>query len=209
MVLSFAIRAHLVRPPKINTLVVLDEYRATVGNLELIKNNWSLVREHGIQFMVCTQSALHLKALHGEEWEDFLGQSGAFAHIGPTGDPYTAEFLSKRCGKTTALQAGYNSGDGCNVGDGANNGFGYSSTGGSSNEGRNQSWGRNTSGTYTLQQVERAAVRPEQLMSLPPGEGGLWLQGMGTKSFPFFAPNYWQRGEAWVGRVKSNPYYRG
>ena len=209
MVLSFAIRAHLVRPPKINTLFVLDEYRATIGKLELMKDNWALVREHGIQFLVCTQSALHLQALHGEEWPDFLGQSGLYATIGPTGDPYTANFLSERCGKTMMLQAGYNSGDGLNFGDGANSGFGYSVTGASSNEGSNRSFGRNTSGTYTLQQVERAAVRPEELMDLPPGEGRLWLQGMGTKSFPFFAPNYWMRGEFWVSRVKRNPMYRG
>jgi type IV secretory pathway TraG/TraD family ATPase VirD4 len=209
MVLSFAVRAHLERPPKINTLFVIDEYRATVGKLELIKDNWALVRESGIQFLVVTQSALHLKALHGEEWEDFLGQADAFATIGPTGDFYTAEFLSKRCGKTTILQAGYNSGDGFNSGDGSNSGVGYSTTGASSNQGSNLSYGRNTSGTYTLQQVERVAVRPEELMSLRPGVGRLWLQGMGTKSFPFFAPNYWKRGEPWVARVKPNPYYRG
>jgi type IV secretory pathway TraG/TraD family ATPase VirD4 len=209
MVLSFAVRAHLERPPKLNTLFVIDEYRATVGKLELIKDNWALVREHGIQFLVATQSALHLQALHGDEWPDFMGQSGAFATIGPTGDDYSASFLSKRCGNTLMLQAGYNSGDGFNSGDGANSGLGFSNTGGSSNQGSNRSYGRNTSGTYTLQQVERAAVRPEELMSLPPGVGRLWLQGMGTKSFPFFAPHYWQRGEPWVAHVKPNPYYRG
>jgi type IV secretory pathway TraG/TraD family ATPase VirD4 len=209
MVLSFAVRAHLERPPKINTLFVIDEYRATVGKLELIKDNWALVREHGIQFLVVTQSALHLQALHGEEWPDFLGQAGAFVTIGPTGEDYSASFLSKRCGNMLMLQAGYNSGDGFNSGDGANSGFGFSNTGGSSNKGSNRSYSRNTSGTYTLQQVERAAVRPEELMSLPPGVGRLWLQGMGTKSFPFFAPHYWQRGEPWVARVKPNPYYRG
>ena len=209
MVLSFAVRAHLERTPKNNTLFVLDEYRATIGKLELIKDNCALVRESGIQFMVVTQSALHLQHLHGEEWQDFLGQSGLFATIGPTGDSYTAEFLSKRCGTTTVLQAGFNSGDGLNTSDGANSGFGYSKSGDSTNEGSNRGYGRNTSGTYTVQQVERAAVRPEELMNLPPGEGRLWLQGMGTRSFPFFAPNYWQRGEAWVARVKRNPYYRG
>jgi hypothetical protein len=47
MVLSFAVRAHLERTPKNNTLFVLDEYRATIGKLELIKDNWALVRESG------------------------------------------------------------------------------------------------------------------------------------------------------------------
>jgi type IV secretion system protein VirD4 len=209
MVLSFAIRAHLARKPKLNTLFVLDEYRATIGKLELIKDNWALVREHGVQFLIATQSALHLKHLHGDEWEDFIGQSGLFATIGPTGDEYTAEFLSKRCGKTVRLQAGYNGGDGLNTGDGANTGYGYSNTGASNNEGSNRSAGRNSSNTYTVQQIEGAAVRPEELMDLPPGEGRLWLQGLGTKSFPFFAANYWMRGDAWVARVKRNPMYRG
>jgi type IV secretory pathway TraG/TraD family ATPase VirD4 len=208
MVLSFAIRAHLTRPPKINTLFVIDEYRATVGKLELIKENWALVREHGIQFLIATQSALHLQALHGEEWQDFLGQSGLFATIGPTGDDYTASFLSKRCGNTVELQAGFNSGMTVNNGKNPSSGTTAAPGGPSSQTGLGLSLGGSTSGTYTVQQVERAAVRPEELMSLLPGEGRLWLQGLGTKSFPFFAPNYWKRSDPWVARVKPNPMYR-
>jgi type IV secretion system protein VirD4 len=207
MAVAFAVRAHLLRPPKLKTLFVLDEYRATVGKLDVVKDNWALVREYGIQFLVCTQSALHLKALHGDEWEDFVGQAGAVATIGPPGDQFTADFFSKRCGVTTVVQAGFNVGDGVNSGDGANSGVGFSNSGTSSNQGSGRNYGRNTSGTFSLQQTERPAMLAQELMDMQPGEGRLWLQGMGTKSFPFFAPNYWQRDAPWVAAVKSNPYY--
>jgi type IV secretory pathway TraG/TraD family ATPase VirD4 len=125
MVLSFALRAQLSRPPRHTCLYSLDEYRATIGQLDLVKDDWALVREHGVQFLVCTQSALHLKTLHGDEWQDFVGQAGAFATVGPPGDEFTAEFMSKRCGMRTVLKKGFNIGEGINSGGSANSGTSF------------------------------------------------------------------------------------
>jgi hypothetical protein len=185
----------------------LDEYRATIGKLEVVKDQWALVPEHGVQFLVCVQSALHLKALHGEEWEDFVGQAGAFATIGPAGDDFTAEFMSKRCGTTTVLQRGFNIGDSVQGGGTVNSGTALSNTGPSSNNGKGSSNGWNRTGTFTVQQVERRAVLPQELRSMKPGEGRIWLQGEGTKSYPFFAPNYWKVDEPWAAAIRPNPYY--
>jgi type IV secretion system protein VirD4 len=208
LVLSSAMRAHF-RPGPVDTLFVLDEFRATVGKLPIVADVWALVREYGMQLMPVVQSLIQLKALYGDEWENFVGQAGAVVTIGPPGDLFTADWMSRRSGNTTLLQAGFNVGDGVNAGDGANAGSGFSSTGPSSNLGSNRSYGRNTNGTFTVQQVERPAFLPQELMNLRPGHGRLWLLGMGTRSIPFFAPNYWQREAPWVPLVKPNPFYKG
>jgi type IV secretion system protein VirD4 len=194
------------RPGPINTLFVLDEYRAAIGQMSIINDVWSLVRGFGITLMPICQSALQLKILLKDEWENFAAQAGIVATIGPPGDLFTAKWMSERCGMTTMLQAGFNLGDGVNSGDGVNAGTGQSGTGVSSNQGTGRNYGRNTSGGIGFQQVERRAFLPQELMDMRPGEGRMWLPGMGTRSIPFFAPNYWNREADWVTRVRPNPY---
>jgi type IV secretion system protein VirD4 len=208
LVLSSAMRAHF-RPGPLSTLFVCDEFRATVAKLPIFLDAWALVREFGVVLMPVIQSLVQLKSLFGDEWETFMGQAGCVATIGPAGDRFTAEQLSNRSGSTTILQRGFNLADGVNSGDGANSGFGYSNSGGSSNQGSNRNYGRNINGTFSVQQVERPAFLPQELMNLPPGYGRIWALGMGGRSIPFFAPNYWNREADWVRRVKANPYYNG
>jgi type IV secretion system protein VirD4 len=210
LVLSSAMRAHF-RPGPVSTLFVLDEFRATVGKLPIVLDVWALVREYGMQLMPIVQSLVQLKAMFGDEWETFVGQAGAVATIGPAGDQFSAEWMSKRSGTTTVLQRGYNIGDGVNSGDGANSGTGLSisSGGATSNQGASRNYGSNKSGTYTVQQVERPAISPQEMMNLKPGHGRIWPHGMGGRSIPFFAVNYWNREADWAKRVKRNPYYNG
>jgi hypothetical protein len=147
--------------------------------------------------------------MFGDEWEVFAGQAGAVVTIGPAADHFTADWMSKRSGNTTVVQAGFNMSDGVNAGDGASSGSAFSLGGASTNQGLNRSYGSNTSGTLTLQQMERAAILPQELMNLKPGHGRIWPLGMGGRSIPVFAPNYWNREAEWVKRVKRNPYYNG
>jgi type IV secretion system protein VirD4 len=210
LMLSSAMRAHF-RPGRIGTLFAMDEFRLTVGKLPIVLEVWAVVREYAMQLMPIVQTLVQLKGLFGDEWETFVGQAGCVATIGPASDLYTAEWMSKRSGSTTLLQRGFNLGDGVNSGDGANSGFGYSNGGGNSNsnQGLNRNYGRNISGTLSVQQVERPAFLPQELMNLRPGHGRIWPLGMGARSIPFFAPNYWNREAGWVRRVKPNPYYNG
>jgi len=187
----------------------MDEFRLTVGKLPIVQEVWAVVREYQMQLMPVVQTLVQLKSLFGDEWETFVGQAGCVATIGPASDHFTAEWMSKRSGNTTILQRGFNLADGVNSGDGANSGFGYSNGGGSSNQGSNRNYGRNINGTFSVQQVERPAFLPQELMNLPPGYGRIWALGMGGRSIPFFAPNYWNREADWVRRVKANPYYNG
>ncbi len=208
VVIASALSAHFV-PGPMNTLFVLDEFRAAVGKMTIVNDMWSLVRGYGAQLMPILQSALQLKALFNDEWENYAAQSGIVATLGPPGDLFTAEWMSKRCGVTTILQSAFNLGDGVNTGDGLNAGSGTTGGGVTSNQGYGTNYGRNVSGGYSVQQVERRLLLPQELMDIRPGHGLMWLPGMGTRSIPFFAPNYWKRRAPWVPRVKPNPYQSG
>jgi type IV secretory pathway TraG/TraD family ATPase VirD4 len=207
LVLSSAMRAHF-RPGPVSTLFVLDEFRATVGKLPIVLEVWALVREYGIQLMPVVQSLVQLKALYGDEYEAFVSQAGCVATIGPACD-FSADWMSKRSGNTTILQRGFNIGDGVNSGENPSSSFGFSGSAPSQNSGFGRSHGRNVSGTFTVQQVQRPALLPQELMNLRPGHGLIWPHGMGGRWIPFFAPNYWNREAEWVRRVKRNPYYNG
>jgi len=205
VVLAAGLSAHF-KPGPVKTLFVLDEFRAAVGQMTIINDMWSLVRGYGVQLMPILQSALQLQALFKDEWENYAAQAGVVATIGPPNDNFTAEWMSKRCGVTTVLQANFNLGEGINTGDGVNAGTGMSGSGSSSNQGSGRNYGHNKSGGLSYQQTERRAFLPNELMDMRPGHGRIWLPGMGTSSIPFFAPNYWKRREPWVARVRPNPY---
>jgi type IV secretion system protein VirD4 len=182
VVISAALREHF-RPGAVRTLFILDEFYAALGHLKIIEDVWSLVRGYGIQLMPVVQSATQLKALYKDTWENFWGQAGAVATIGPPGDPTTANFMAEKSGKTTVVQEGWNSGDSTNM------------QGASMSEG------------VSYQQIERPFLLPQELMDMPVGTGRIWTPGKGTTSIPFFAPNFWKRKEL-RGLYDPNPYYQ-
>jgi type IV secretion system protein VirD4 len=208
VVVASALAVHF-KPGPTKTLFILDEFRASVGQMTIINNMWSLVRGYGVQLMPILQSALQLKALFKDEWENYAAQAGGFATLGPPGDLFTAEWMSKRSGVTTIMQAAFNLSDGMNSGDSTNAGSGMGQGGMSINQGQGFSHGRNSGGGLGFQQTERPAFLPNELMDIPVGHGRMWLAGLGTESIPFFAPNYWKRRAPWVARVKPNPYRAG
>jgi type IV secretion system protein VirD4 len=204
LIVSSALCA-LMRPGPVSTLFVLDEFRATVGNLPILNDVWSLVRGYGIQLMPILQSASQLQHLFKEEWENYAGQAGIIATLGPANDSLTANWMSDRCGVTTALKAGVNFGDGINEGDGLNDGTGTTGAGTTTNQGSGKNYGRNRSGGISYQQTERKVLKPQEIRDILAGHGLMWVPGMGTKTIPFYAPNWWDRDAEWVARVKKNP----
>jgi type IV secretion system protein VirD4 len=205
VVIASALAAHFV-PGPMKTLFVLDEFYAALGKMTVINDVWSLVRGYGVQLMPVLQSALQLKALYGDEWENYAAQAGVVITLGPAGDLFTAEWMSKRCGVTTILQSSFNCGDGVSSGDGVNAGSGTTGNGVTSNHGTGMNYGRNASGGISYQQVERRVLLPQEIMNIETGRGLMWLPGMGTLTIPFFAPNYWNRRAPWVSRLRRNPY---
>ena len=122
-VLAAALTAHF-KPGPVNTLFVLDEFRAAIGKLTIVNDMWSLVRGYGVQLMPIVQSALQLQALFKEEWENYAAQTGMVATLGPANDHFTAEWMSKRSGTTTILQRSLNFNEGISSGDNVNSGSG-------------------------------------------------------------------------------------
>src|SRR6202012_4256734 len=110
-----------------------------VGSMPILSDMWSLVRGYGVQLMPILQSALQLQSLFKEEWENYVAQAGIVATLGPPGDLFTAEWMSKRCGVTTILQEGFNLNEGVNTGDNVNAGSGQTGNGTSSNQGQGAS----------------------------------------------------------------------
>jgi type IV secretion system protein VirD4 len=204
LIVSSALCA-LMQPGKVSTLFVLDEFRATVGNLPILNDVWSLVRGYGIQLLPILQSATQLHTLFHDEWENYAGQAGIIATLGPANDSLTANWMSERCGVTTALKAGVNYGDGVNEGDGINDGSGRTGAGATSNQGSGKNFGRNRGGGISYQQTEQKVLKPQQIRDIMAGHGLMWVPGMGTKTIPFYAPNWWDRDAEWVPRVKKNP----
>lgn len=183
LVITAALRAHF-QPGPVRTLFVLDEFFAALGHLKIIEDVWSLVRGYGIQLLPVVQSATQLRALYKENWENFAAQAGVVATIGPPGDLTTAEWMSKRSGNTTIVQQSWNTGEQTNMqGASASEGTGY-------------------------QQGPRPFLLPQELMDMAVGTGRIWTPGKGTASIPFFAPNFWKRGDL-RGLYDPNPYYQG
>ena len=207
LIVSSALCA-LMRPGKVSTLFVLDEFRATVGNLPILNDVWSLVRGYGIQLLPILQSATQLQALFKDEWENYAGQAGIVATLGPANGLLTANWMSERCGVTTALKAGVNYGDGVNEGDGLNDGSGTTGAGTTTNQGNGKNYGRNRSGGISYQQTEQKVLKPQQIRDILAGHGLMWVPGMGTKTIPFYAPNWWDRDAEWAARVKKIHWHR-
>ena len=173
------------RPGRVKTLFILDEFYAALGHLKIVHDVWSLVRGFGIRLLPVVQSATQLKALFRDEWENFAAQAGAVITIGPPNDLMTAKWMSERSGTDTIVQKSWSSGGSDNFQQGM-----------TTNEGMN------------YQQIERPFLLPQELMSMEIGTGRIWTPGEGTKSIPFFAPNFW-KDRRLRGIVRANPYYDG
>ncbi|WP_158920918.1 type IV secretory system conjugative DNA transfer family protein [Acidisphaera sp. S103] len=208
VLLSCAIRGHF-RPGKYSTLFVLDEFRATVGNLPVLVKNWAVVPEYGMQFLPIVQSLEHLRACWGDEWEGMVSQAGIVATIGPAGDRLSCEWMSERSGDTTRAQAGYNASSGTANGATYNAGSASSPNGNTNNEGGGDSANSNSGDGYGVQLVKRRYLLPQDFRSLRPGEGRIWVAGEGRLSIPFYAPNFWKLRAPWAARVKPNPLTPG
>ena len=129
--------------------------------MTVINDTWSLVRGYGVQLMPILQSALQLKALFKDEWENYAAQAGVVATLGPPGDMFTAEWMSKRCGVTTVAQESVSLNDSVTAGDSVNDGTGQSGNGrSSSNRGRGANAGQSSGGSLSIQQMERAFLQP-------------------------------------------------
>jgi Type IV secretory system Conjugative DNA transfer len=182
LLITSALHAHL-HPGPYKTLFILDEFRTSIGHLEIVNNFWSLVRSYGVQFMPVCQSITQLQHLFKEEWPNYAGQAGAVATIGAPGEDVTAAWMSKRGGNKTIVIEGWNEGENANA------------------QGSGTSTGENRS------QVARPVMLPQEIQSMMTGTGIIWLSGEGERLFPYFAPEYRDRPEIFPALIDPNPYH--
>ena len=136
-----------------------------------------------------------------------LGQAGAVVQLGPPADPFSANFLSARSGKTTVPQMTFNENVGDNAGDNRSLGFGTQMAGGvTRNDGTGSQFGSSRGWSLGISPIERPAVPPQELLNMQPGEGRAWFPNCGDFSVPFFAPDYSRVCAEWARRIRDNPF---
>jgi type IV secretion system protein VirD4 len=177
VLVSSALRS-LYRPSPTVCTFWINEF-ASLQRLGPVENSLGLVAGSGIQLIIVVQSLTQLHQLYENGWENFLGMAGAVALVGPPGDAFTAEYLSKRSGEKTICQP--------NVGISINPG----------------GVGLSNGEAYTRRQY----LMPMDLYDLQPGFGFVWAAGL-ANPIPAYFPPYWDV-ERLNRRARANPYYRG
>ena len=76
--------------------------RRSAGSKQL-KSALGMVAGCGIQLIFVLQSLTQLKLHYEDGWENFLGQAGCVALVGPPGDEFTASYLSDALGKRLSV----------------------------------------------------------------------------------------------------------
>jgi type IV secretion system protein VirD4 len=85
------------QPGGIPTLFMLDEF-AQLGHLSAIETAFGLAAGYNVQLWPFVQDLNQLKSIYGERWESFIANAGVVQWFTPN-DQFTAEYLSRRCGK--------------------------------------------------------------------------------------------------------------
>jgi type IV secretion system protein VirD4 len=175
--LSAALRA-LYKPSKTVCAFWINEF-ATLGRLEAIESALGMVAGCGIQLIFVLQSLTQLKLHYEDGWENFLGQAGCVALVGPPADEFTAAYLSRRSGEKTICQP--NAGWSMNPG------------------------GLGLSNGEAFTRVQH--LLPQDLYKLQTGCGFVWAAGL-ADPIPAYFPGYYDV-ERLNRRARANPYYKG
>lgn len=78
--------------PEKPVLFILDEMPA-LGRLTMVEQAYGLMAGFGIQLWGITQDLCQLRKVYGEDYESFIGNSGAVAYFGSP-DKTSAEYFS-------------------------------------------------------------------------------------------------------------------
>ncbi|WP_187429267.1 Conjugal transfer protein TraG [Roseobacter fucihabitans] len=138
--------------PKKPVLFILDEM-PTLGRLTMVEQAYGLMAGFGIQLWGITQDLCQLRKVYGEDYESFIGNSGAVAYFGSP-DKTSAEYFSDMCGVTTvwnfstAIASAFSSSSGAGGGSSSNS----------------------TTNTDNRAATQRKLAYPDELMRLREGQ---------------------------------------
>jgi type IV secretion system protein VirD4 len=147
-------------PGGIRTLLMLDEF-AQLGYLSSIENAIGLMRGYKVQLWPFLQDLNQLKSIYKDRWETFIANAGMVQWFTPN-DHFTAEYLSKRIGKTTVRTRSGGSSSGYNSGGGS--GMSFNPGGGVSS---NRTQGNSESSSDNWGEAATDFMSPQDLMDLP------------------------------------------
>lgn len=82
-----------VTKPRVPVLFMLDEF-AQLGRMEIIEDNYALMRGFGVKLWPIFQDLNQAKALYNERWESFISNAGIVQSFAPQ-DVMTRKYLSE------------------------------------------------------------------------------------------------------------------
>lgn len=82
-----------VNRPRVPVLFMLDEF-AQLGRMEIIEDNYALMRGYGVKLWTIWQDLNQAKNLYRERWESFVSNAGMVQSFAPQ-DMTTRQYLSK------------------------------------------------------------------------------------------------------------------
>jgi type IV secretion system protein VirD4 len=153
-------------------LFILDEF-PLLGRLSAIEEAFRLGRGHNIQLWPFVQSINDLEDIYEKRWESFIANAGLIQWFTPNDHGTTADYLSKRIGKTTITAHSYSDSHAINnsAAEGGSSGttMSFSSFQQSRNFGR--STNRSTSFSETRSQSAKEEgvdfLSPQDLLEMP------------------------------------------
>lgn len=201
MVLTSALQA-CMRPRGVNaprTLFIFNEF-AALGHLQLIEDNFTVVRGAGIQMIPVLQDLNQLQHLYDKRWQTFIANADITATFAPN-DTETAEWFSKRSGETARLKINVTETYSSNSGNSQNTGL--SPTGETSGLGVSGGSSYGWNAAHSMEKVP--FVTPYELYSMQPGEMRIIRAGMGDTLHAHALPYYQMRNTV-APLAAPNPY---
>jgi type IV secretion system protein VirD4 len=86
-----------VEAAPVPVLLMLDEF-AQLGHMEVIQNNYALMRGFGVKLWTIWQDLTQVKRLYRDQWESFISNAGIVHAFAPQ-DLTTRDYLSKLSGE--------------------------------------------------------------------------------------------------------------
>ena len=91
--------------PKHDVILMMDEF-PVLGHMSSIEKAAGQIAGFGLRLWPILQDLSQLKAIYKEQWETFIGNSGLMQFFA-NNDLTTLEYLSKKLGKSTIMQASH------------------------------------------------------------------------------------------------------